>query len=148
MSQLTSSVFTFAPLHPFWVIIISVNSDQTANNFRQSMVKNLTPYGTAKLTSSWGRTTDYFSASKGRFPTKMLRFVLDTACSPCFVSQFRFRKLLLEHCSLPKRGVFPLFIYHRSHRKQPSKRDTHDTITRLTKKKYSPSLESIDKRLK
>ena len=40
-------------------------------------------------------------------------------------------------CTLLKRGIFLFFIYYRSDRKQPLKPETHDTITRILKKKSS-----------
>ena len=141
MPQLSSSVFfTFAPLHLFCFIIISANSDYIGNNFRESMLKNPTPYGMAKLTISWDKITDIFSAIKGHSQLKKACFKLDTACSPCFTYM---------SISLPKASSGSHAFFYHSHRKQlAKKRDNHDIMTRPMKRKSSQFMDNIDKRLK
>ena len=149
MPQLGPSLFTFAPVHLFYAIIISVDGDQIGGNFRESMPRNPAPYGMARLIFSWNKTTDNFFSPKGIFSAKIVMFLLSIACSPCFLCPFRFQKLLLDHLhSLFKRSIFPIVIFYRSPRKHLSKLETHDFITMLLKEKFSPFLESIDKRLK
>ena len=129
MPQLGPSLFTFAPMHLFYAIIISVDGDQIGDNFRESMLKNPTPHGMAKLIFSWDKTTDNFVIPKLIFSAKIVLFLLSIACSLSFICPFRFQKLLLDHLhSLFKRSIFPIVIFYRSPRKHLSKLETHDFI--------------------
>ena len=76
---------------------------------------------------------------KGHSQLKSYAFVLDTACYPYFMCPFYLQESSIA-CTLFRRGIFPYFpsLYtavNINHSQQLSKRLTHDTITRLLKKK-------------
>ena len=106
----------------------------------------------AKLTISWDKITDIFSAIKRHSQLKKhaLNWI-QPALLALHICPFRFRKPLLDrtHSLLKKGRFFSFFIYYHSHRKQlAKKRDNHDIMTRPMKRKSSQFMDNIDKRLK